>query len=69
MAKKERRVVRREVVRLVTPGTLFEEFLPGKRQNYLLALHPSADGQTVALAWSDLSTGEKREERLASVRR
>ncbi len=53
-------VVRREVVRLVTPGTLTEDALlaPG-RSNYLAALAASrSDG--FALAWIDISTGEFR---------
>ncbi len=60
-------VVRRDVVRLVTPGTLTEDTLlqPGAR-NYLSALYryPGSDGSTaaspqnVALASLDISTGE-----------
>ena len=54
-------VVKRDVVRLVTPGTLTEDALlqPGKN-NYLAALANSASkdgGQQFALAWLDLSTG------------
>ncbi|MDJ1009462.1 MAG: DNA mismatch repair protein MutS [Paracoccaceae bacterium] len=52
-------VVRREVVRVVTPGTLTEESLLAPRQhNYLCAL--SEVRGTFALAWSDISTGELR---------
>ncbi|WP_404829734.1 DNA mismatch repair protein MutS [Stappia indica] len=56
-------VVRRDVVRLVTPGTLTEDrLLDAARNNYLLALHRarggSLDGDTVyGLAWIDISTG------------
>ncbi|WP_412103556.1 DNA mismatch repair protein MutS [Stappia stellulata] len=56
-------VVRREVVRLVTPGTLTEErLLEASRNNFLLALargrNGSLDDDTVyALAWVDISTG------------
>jgi DNA mismatch repair protein MutS len=50
-------VVARDVVRLVTPGTLTEETLLDARQhNYLAAL--AHTGTDLALAWLDLSTGE-----------
>jgi DNA mismatch repair protein MutS len=57
-------VVRRDVVRLVTPGTLTEDsLLDARRNNYLVAVararasgHDGA-GQ-FALAWIDISTGE-----------
>ncbi|HWJ88230.1 MAG TPA: DNA mismatch repair protein MutS [Pelagibacterium sp.] len=53
-------VVRRDVVRLVTPGTLTEEdLLPARGNNFLLALaRLGADGDGYALAWADISTGE-----------
>ena len=59
-------VVRRDVVRLVTPGTLTEDtLLDARRNNYLLAVareRPSAGGADgrFALAWIDISTGEFR---------
>src|SRR6516225_10465943 len=57
-------VVRRDVVRLVTPGTLTEDtLLDARRNNYLLALaraRQSADDDRFALAWIDISTGEFR---------
>ena len=59
-------VVRREVVRLVTPGTLTEErLLEAARNNYLLALHrvrggSLEDDETFALAFVDISTGAFR---------
>ena len=50
-------VVRREVVRLVTPGTLSEDvLLDARAANYLAAL-ARAEG-TLALAWAEMSTGE-----------
>ena len=50
-------VVRREVVRLVTPGTLTEEsLLEARRHNYLAAFAEVRD--EAALAWVDVSTGE-----------
>src|ERR1700685_2334199 len=55
-------VMRRDVVRLVTPGTLTEDsLLDAKRNNYLLALARSRASSTedrFALAWIDISTGE-----------
>jgi DNA mismatch repair protein MutS len=58
-------VVRRDVIRLVTPGTLTEDaLLDGKRNNYLAAVarqKGGVDGTDVyALAWIDISTGEFR---------
>ncbi|RMD90869.1 MAG: DNA mismatch repair protein MutS, partial [Alphaproteobacteria bacterium] len=49
-------VVRREVVRVVTPGTLTEEALLDARANNHLAALARAGGE-LALAWSDMSTG------------
>ena len=50
-------LVRREIVRIVTPGTITEDSLlePGSH-NYLLALAPV--GETIGMAWVDLSTGD-----------
>ncbi|MGH1412464.1 MAG: DNA mismatch repair protein MutS [Pelagimonas sp.] len=49
-------VVRREVVRLVTPGTLTEDnLLDARRHNFLAALGRVRDEW--ALSWSDISTG------------
>ncbi len=50
-------LVKREVVRLVTPGTLTEDaLLDPRRHNYLAAVGRAASG--LALAWLDISTGE-----------
>ena len=52
-------VVRRDVVRLVTPGTLTEDsLLEARRHNYLAAF-AEVRGES-ALAWVDISTGELR---------
>jgi len=53
-------VVRRDVVRLVTPGTLTEDdHLDARSANYLAALSMVRHGETdFALAWADISTGE-----------
>ncbi len=49
-------IVKRDVVRLVTPGTLTEEsLLEARRHNYLAAFADVRD--THALAWVDISTG------------
>jgi DNA mismatch repair protein MutS len=64
-ASKGRRLIRRDVVRVVTPGTVVEEaLLAEKAQNFLVALaprRPARDPMEVAgwgLAAVDLSTGE-----------
>jgi DNA mismatch repair protein MutS len=49
-------LVRREVTRVVTPGTITEDDLLDPRQsNYLAAVFPST--REMGLAWVDLSTG------------
>ncbi len=49
-------VVKREVVRIVTPGTLTEEsLLDARRNNYLAAI--AAVGEAHAVAWVDITTG------------
>ncbi len=50
-------VVKRDVVRIVTPGTLTEDNLLEARTHHFLAAVASAEGG-MALAWLDLSTGE-----------
>jgi DNA mismatch repair protein MutS len=52
-------VVRRDVVRIITPGTLTEETLLDPRAaNRLAGLAFASGGLEVALAWADVSTGE-----------
>ena len=59
-------VVKRDVVRLVTPGTLTEDtLLDAKRNNFLLSVVRSRsssveDAPVLALSWIDISTGEFR---------
>ncbi len=49
-------LVRREVTRIVTPGTLTDEtLLDPKQSNFLAAIAPAKDA--VGLAWIELSTG------------
>jgi DNA mismatch repair protein MutS len=54
-------VIKREVVRLMTPGTLTDDpLLDGRSDNYLAAVAfgiTKADGYRAALAWVELSTG------------
>jgi len=58
-------VVRRDVIRVVTPGTLTEDtLLEAKHNNYLLAIArtrgSAGEESHFALAWIDISTGEFR---------
>ena len=59
-------VVRREVIRVVTPGTLTEDsLLDARRHNYLAAL-AEAQGH-LAIAWLDMSTGDFRTQPLKAA--
>ena len=50
------KLVRRDVTRIVTPGTLIEDsLLDGKQNNYLAAI--AAIDETFAVAYADVSTG------------
>ena len=54
--QKGKKVVRREVVQVVSPGTLLaDELLDQKRNNYLVGIF--VDGDQLGLATADLSTG------------
>ncbi|MGY3603163.1 MULTISPECIES: DNA mismatch repair protein MutS [unclassified Bradyrhizobium] len=61
-ARGNKSVVKRDVVRLVTPGTLTEDtLLDARTNNYLLALaraRGSSGGDRIGLAWIDISTSE-----------
>ncbi|MBO9399429.1 DNA mismatch repair protein MutS [Shimia sp. R9_3] len=60
-------VVKRDVVRLVTPGTLTEDsLLDARRHNFLAAYAVVRD--EAALAWADISTGALHVMPLAPVR-
>ncbi|HKR20072.1 MAG TPA: DNA mismatch repair protein MutS [Stellaceae bacterium] len=50
-------VVKRAVIRIVTPGTLTEDNLLDARRNNFLAALAEAQGE-LAVAWLDLSTGD-----------
>src|SRR5690242_7270568 len=58
-AGKTKKLVRREVVRIVTPGTPIDPQLLEARQSVFLAAVCSA-GETVGAAFLDISTGEFR---------
>ena len=60
-------VVRREITRLVTPGTLTEDTLLDARRHNFLASYAELREQG-ALAWADISTGEIRVITLARAR-
>ena len=61
-ARGSKSVVKRGVVRVVTPGTLTEDtLLDARANNYLLAIartRSSAGGDRFGLAWIDISTSE-----------
>lgn len=58
--KQAKGVVKREVVQLITPGTLMEgRGLSEKENNYIASITPFED-DTYGLAYCDLSTGENR---------
>ncbi len=60
-------VVRRDVVRLVTPGTLTEDaLLEARRHNFLAAYSEVRD--EAAISWADISTGAFHVMPLTSVR-
>ena len=52
-------VVRRDVVRLVTPGTLTEDnLLDSRSSNFLSAISSIKGSGEMAIAWADISSGE-----------
>ena len=54
-----KKLVRREVVRVITPGTATDgAVLDARENNYLAAVAQHAAGATIGLAFVDLSTGE-----------
>src|SRR5437764_588126 len=58
--KKAKGIVKREVVRVVSPGTLTDaNFLDAREPAFLMAISPAnGKGETVGVALLDLSTGE-----------
>ncbi|MCC5828769.1 MAG: DNA mismatch repair protein MutS [Phycisphaeraceae bacterium] len=57
-AAKAKGVVKRDVTRVITPGTLTDESLLEEGQANLLAAVSFLDDEQLSLAWVDLSTGE-----------
>src|SRR5438309_4417339 len=62
-ASQAKGIIRREVTRVVTPGTLTEDdLLDPRRSNHLVALHPgnrpAGRSSLIGLAWVELSTGQ-----------
>ena len=58
-------VVKRDVVRIVTPGTLTDDMLlEDKKDNFLCAIHLDAKGYA-AISWVDISTGHFFVQRMA----
>ncbi len=54
---KTTKLIRREVVRIITPGTAIDsQLLEARENNYLASVHGA--GQGMAIAFVDLSTGE-----------
>lgn len=57
VAKAKKRLVKRKVVRIITPGTVIDpKMLEHKKNNYLISICHDKEGYGVAVA--DLSTGE-----------
>ncbi len=60
-AVKGKGTLRREVTRVITPGTVIEAtLLSAGEPNHIAALWPPSSGPTVGLAFLDLSTGDFR---------
>src|SRR5690625_872540 len=58
--KEAKGVVKREVVQVITPGTVMESSMLNEREsNYITSLSQFKDG-TYVIAYNDLSTGENR---------
>jgi DNA mismatch repair protein MutS len=54
-----KKIVRREVVRVITPGTATDvAVLDSKENNFLASVYQDASASTIGLAFVDLSTGE-----------
>jgi DNA mismatch repair protein MutS len=59
--------LKREVIRILTPGTLTEDdLLPPRAHNYLASLGQA--GEAMAVAWADMSTGDFAVQEVASGR-
>src|ERR1700752_1873267 len=64
-----KKLVRREVVRVITPGTATSSnVLEPKENSYLAAISRSGGGSPIGLAYVDLSTGEFQATEFAGAR-
>lgn len=55
--KEAKGIVKRDVVRIITPGTMLDEnFMDNRRNNYIMAVTDT--GERYGLAFCDISTGE-----------
>src|SRR5947208_535246 len=58
-ASQAKGLVKREVTRVVTPGTITEDdLLDPKANNHLVAILPTTAAAPTGLAWLDVSTGQ-----------
>jgi DNA mismatch repair protein MutS len=58
VAKQHRRVIKREITRIVTPGTISEENLLEAREfNYICCISKDLK-ENFGIAWLDMSTGD-----------
>lgn len=65
---KTKKLVRREIIRIVTPGTLLEShLLDEKKNNYLAAI--TKDYNMIGLAYADISTGELKTTQISKENR
>lgn len=64
--KQAKGVVRREVVQLITPGTVMEGKSLSEKENNYIATITCFNDQTYGFAYNDLSTGESRVTQLSS---
>lgn len=54
---KSKEIVKRDVIRVITPGTIMEDsILDSRKNNYIVSLYASKKGYGVS--WCDISTGE-----------
>lgn len=53
--KASKGLVQRDVVQIVTPGTVLDDVLESKRNNYLMAVYASKN--SISVCYSDISTG------------
>ena len=59
--RKAKGIVKREVVRVITPGVVLDErVLERGTNNFLAAVRRLPGSETIGLAWVDASTGERR---------